>query len=274
MFEDLNTALDSGVAFLQDKFVPGVMEFDPYYLAIALAVFGVVLVFLLILLKVRRWVVALIKKLILLGIIVASAYLFITNFYDKLSIEALQVASPETLVIGAIGGVVLLLSLVIALLSLGSHAKKRKEPEAEAAAPAIEPTTLQQPKMLTTQALKSQITSDRSIMAVISYVIIAEFGIFSSPTVPAPDVSAGMIFFGVFFVGAFIFIRTTYKNYVKGVAHLLVATVFAVALSVFLGHFWGKIPLESLLSINYFGTIALVAVVTGIAVSLLMGSRG
>jgi len=274
MLEDLNTALDSGIGFLQDKFVPGVMEFDPYYLAIALAVFGVILVFLLVLFKVRRWVIALIKKLILLGIIVASAYLFVTNFYDKLSIEALQAAPMETLVIGAVGGIVLLISLATALFSLGSHAKKRKEPEAIASAPAIEPTIVQPPKMLTTQALRSQITSDRSIMAVISYVIIAEFGIFSSPTVPAPDVSAGMIFFGVFFVGAFIFIKTTYKNYVKGIAHLLVATVFAIGLSVFLGHFWGKIPLESLLSINYFGTTALVAVVTGIAVSLLMGSKG
>lgn len=273
MLEELDPAAQSAADFALKEFLPGVVALDPYYVAIAFALFGVILVFFLVLFKVRRWVVALVKKLILLGIIVASAYLFVTNFSDKLSMEALQAAPTETIVIGGLGGIFLLIGLVIAVLSLKSHAKERK-PEQIPSAPAIEPTVIQQPKMLTTQALKNQITSDRSLMAVISYVIIAEFGIFSSPTVPAPDTTAGMIFFGVFFIGALVFIRTTYKSYVKGIAHLLVATAFAILLSVFLGHFWGKIPLGVLLSINYFGTIALVAVVTGIAVSLLMGSRG
>jgi len=275
MLADVNSVLQSVSGLAMDKFVPGVLALDPFYLAVTLALLGVMLVFFLALLKVRAWVIALVKKLILLGIILASSYLFITSFYDKLSVEALKIAPLQTIVLGVAGGIVLLLSLFIAVFSLGSHARKRKKPEqGKPSTPSIEPTTLQQPKMLTTQALKNQVSSDRSLMAVISYVIIAEFGIFSSPTLPAPSVSAGMIFFGVFFLGAFIFIRTSYRNYVKGVAHLLVATAFAVALSVFLGYFWGRIALSTLLSLDYFGTTALVAVVTGIAVSLLMGSRG
>ncbi len=274
MLADVNTVMQSVSGPAVEKFVSGVLVFDPFYLAVALALFGVLLTFFLLLFKVRAWIIALVKKVILLGIILASSYLFITSFHDKLSIEAIKSAPLPTLALGAAGGIILLISLFIALFSLGSHARKRKKPEGRSGSPGIEPTSIQQPKMFTTQALKNQMSNDRSLLAVISYVIIAEFGIFSSPTLPAPSASSGMIFFGVFFLGAFIFIRTSYRNYLKGVVHLLVATAFAVALSVFLGYFWGRIALSTLLSLDYFGTTALVAVVTGIAVSLLMGSRG
>lgn len=271
MLEDLNTALQSAVDFAGKEFVPGLLALEPYYVAIALSVFGIILMFFLVLFKAGKWIVALIKRLILLGIIVASAYLFINSFYDKLSLEALKAASIQTILIGTIGGVVLVVALTIAVFSLKIHAKKEKVKEPSA--PAFEPTTMQQPKMLSTQALTNQIKSDRSLLAVISYVIIAEFGIFSSKTFPAPNPSVGMLFFAVFFFGAFIFIKTSYYNYVRGIAHLIVATVFALILSIFLGHFWAEIPLSILFSLDYFGTTALVAVITGIAISLLMGSR-
>lgn len=272
MLEDLSTALQSAVDFTSNEFLPGVLAFEPYYIAIALALFGLLVIFLLILFKAGKWIVALIKRLILLGIILAFAYLFITSFHDKLSLEAIQAAPLHTIIIGGAGGILLLISLIIALFSLKHHAKK--EIAAEPSAPPIEPTTIQQPKMLSTQALTNQIRTDRSLLAVISYVIIAEFGIFSSKTFPAPNPSVGMLFFAVFFLGALIFIRTSYHNYVKGIAHMIVAAVFAITLSIFLGHFWAEIPLSTLLSLNYFGTTALVAVITGIAISLLMGSRG
>lgn len=268
MLEDLNTALDSTLEFVAGEFIPGIVSLDPNYLAIGFAVFGVLIVFLLLLFKVRNWVIAIIKRVILLTIIVVSAYFFITSFYDKLSLTAIQQAPLQTILIGGLGGLGLVVSLTIAVLSLRTHARKE-----EPSAPEIEPTTIQQPKMLSTQALTKQIRTDRSLLAVLSYVIIAEFGIFSSKTFPAPSSTVGLIFFGVFFVGAFIFIKTSYHNYVRGVAHLVVATVFAVLLSIFLGHFWGEISLSTLLSLEYFGTTALVAVITGIAISLLMGSK-
>jgi hypothetical protein len=43
-------------------------------------------------------------------------------------------------------------------------------------------------------------------------------------------------------------------------------------LSLILGYFWGGIPLDQLFSLNYFATDALVALITGIALSLFMGS--
>jgi len=273
MLEDLNTAMQSGSEFIFNEFVPGVLSLDLMYLGMFLALLGVILVFLLIMFKAGHWIVALVKKLILLGILASSGYLVITSFSDKLSVEAIQAASLETILIGVVGLLVLVIALAIALSSLGKHTKERGTYTEKDVLP-LEPTTIQSPKMLSTQALTHQIKTDRSLLAVISYVIIAEFGIFSSKTLPAPNPTVGLIFFGVFFFGAFIFIKTTYKNYVKGITHLLVASVFAIGLSIFLGHLWGEIPLSLLLSLEYFGTNALVAVLTGIAVSLLMGSKG
>jgi len=273
MLEDLNTAMQSGSEFLFNEFAPGVLSLDLIYLAFALALLGLILVFLLIMFKAGGWVIAFIKKLILLGILASSGYLVVTSFSDKLSVEAIQAASLETILIGVIGLLVLVVALGIALSSLGKHSKKRHTYEEKHDIP-FEPTTINQPTMFSTQALTNQLKTDRSLLAVISYVIIAEFGIFSSKTFPAPNPTVGLIFFGVFFFGAFIFIKTTYKNYLKGITHLLVASVFAVGLSIFLGHLWGEIPLPLLLSFDYFGTTALVAVLTGIAVSLLLGSKG
>jgi len=273
MLEEIPTT-QAASEFVTAEFLPGLMAFDPVYIGATLAVFGVLLIFLLMLFKVRSWVVLLVKKLLLLGIVVALGYLTLSNLPEKLSVDGLQQAPITNVILALVGGVFFLIALVISLSSLFSHSKKRSEPEQVASVPPIQPTTIRQPQMFTTQALKAQITNDRSLLAVIGYVIIAEFGIFSSPTMSAPNPNVGMLFFGVFFVGAFIFIKTSYKKYLKGVAHLFIATIFAVGLSVFLGHLWAEIPLEVLLSIGYFGTNALVAVVTGIAVSLLMGSKG
>jgi TRAP-type C4-dicarboxylate transport system permease small subunit len=144
------------------------------------------------------------------------------------------------------------------------------------------PTQLQQPQAMTKQGFSrsfsaslfaSQLMNDRSLMAVISYVVVAEFGVFSGVTVAAPSVQVGMAFAVVFFLAAFVFIRTTYHNYVKGLAHLVIASIFGVSLSLILGHFWVNIPLKELLSLNYFKSIPLVAFITGIAVSLFMGSK-
>ena len=59
----------------------------------------------------------------------------------------------------------------------------------------------------------------------------------------------------------------------RSALNLAVALIIGFALSVLLGHFWGGIPLEILLSMEYFTTDSLVAFVTGISVALFMGSK-
>jgi len=123
---------------------------------------------------------------------------------------------------------------------------------------------------LSVTALKN----DKRIGAVITYIIIAEFGVFSSKTIAAPSIETGIIFFCAFILASLIFIRLTYHDYWKGTRHLVAAILIGGFLSIVLGFFWGGIPLEQLLSLNYFASDALVALVTGLALSLFMGSIG
>ena len=160
------------------------------------------------------------------------------------------------------------------------------------AIPTIKPTQASQPKMMTQQAYAQEApvpqttmqeafttqnllssVQDRSILTVFTYIVVSEFGVFSSVTVAAPNVMAGVLLFIGFIIGAFVFIRKSYHSYLVGVSQLFIGVIFALLLSIILGNFWGTIPLETLLSIEYFKTPALVATVTGMAVSLFMGSK-
>jgi hypothetical protein len=118
----------------------------------------------------------------------------------------------------------------------------------------------------------SALKSDKRIGAVVAYIIIAEFGVFSSKTTHAPNIETGLIFFGGFMLASLIFIRLTYRDYYRGLRHLGAAVLIGGILSLILGYFWGGIPLDQLFSLNYFATDALVALITGIALSLFMGS--
>ncbi len=280
---DLNSLFPSMLQYAQNDLFPKIMAGDILYISLLGILFIFIAILFVGLFHVTKWILSLVKRFFLLILMIVSGYFFISSFYDKLSIEAIKQAPLSTVVIGGIGGIVLLIALVISLFSFARHLRKRKKKGGIAATvPTVEPTMVQEPRMFSTQALKApfqasffkQLQTDRSLLAVLSYVIIAEFGIFSSKTFPAPSTEVGLIFFGVFVVGAFIFIRTSYHSYKKGLFHFFVAAVFAFILSIFLGHFWGGIPLSLLLSIDFFSTTALVAVITALAVSLLMGSRG
>ena len=114
----------------------------------------------------------------------------------------------------------------------------------------------------------------KSIGAVLTYIVIAQFGVFSSKTIAAPTQDVGMGFFLAFMVAAFIFIHQSYNDYKKGIEHFAVALVFGSALSVLLGHYWGNIGFDQLLSTGYFATDSLVALTSSLSVSLFMGSKG
>ncbi len=108
----------------------------------------------------------------------------------------------------------------------------------------------------------------------LTYIVIAEFGVFSSKTIPAPTENIGFGFFIIFMMAAFLFIKQSYREYRRGITHFAAATAFGSALSIILGHFWGNYPLEQLLSLSYFATDSLVALVTGLSLSLFMSNKG
>ncbi|MFH1391726.1 MAG: hypothetical protein ABIH20_05430 [Candidatus Diapherotrites archaeon] len=254
-----------------------VLSGDP----LAILVIGAVLIVLLVLFfKVSTFILGLIKRFFLLIVIGLSAFFFLNTFGAKLAAEGF---TGQIILFGVIGILGAIAALVIALGAFKRQVKKRHdEPILEqpknTAAPNFTPTQLQQPQAYTTQALTpgnimNSLKDDRSLLAVLSYVIIAQFGVFSSKTISAPNPDVGMIFFGIFVVGALIFIKTTYHSYLKGITHLIIASVFGILLSMALGIYWAEIPMDIMLSTGYFATDAMVAFVTGIAISLLMGNR-
>jgi hypothetical protein len=118
------------------------------------------------------------------------------------------------------------------------------------------------------------IKQDRSLGTVIAYLIVAQFGVFSSASIPAPSFQVGLAFFILFILAGLIFIHFTYNNYVTGLRHLFIGLVVGGIVALLLGYFWGNIPLSVLLSPAFFQTNALVALVTGLALSLFIGGKG
>lgn len=285
--------------FFFNQFWPAVMALDP----IAIALLGILVIILAVLLflvvKLFTWLLSLLKRFVLFLLVVLSLGVFLHRFQEDLLAEP-----PDYLLIavGVVGALFAVIALVIAILSLKENwaetrtlrAKEMKEgvtkaveeeahEELETKATAdttIEtaPTQVQQPQRFTKQALDPrnirQSLNDRSLLAVLSYIIVAEFGVFSSVTVAAPNSTVGFGLFVAFMLAAFIFIKTTYYSYAIGLRHLALGALFGILLSIGLGHLWVGTPLETLLSLDYFATNSLVAFITGLAVSLFMGSKG
>jgi hypothetical protein len=251
--------------------------------------------------KFTTLLVYVLKKVFLLIIVALAFYEFARVFALKIAIEGI---TTDTIIFGAIGAIIGLIALFIALyVALHSiirldTSRREAAAEAEAAPPgavvAAEPSTLPEvmaepggkeeaapeepaPEPSLSTTVKEELSlgalkSDKRIGAVIAYIVIAEFGVFSSKTIAAPTVEAGLMFFVAFLLASVIFIRLTYHDYWRGLRHLAAALVIGSVLSVTLGYFWGGIPLDQLLSLSYFTTDALVALITGLALSLFMGS--
>ncbi len=274
---DLNTlnvgqiAADS-VNYLQNNFIPSVFALDPG----AIAIVGIVsLILIAVIFKTSQLLFTVVKKFFLLIIVGFSLIFFVSTFGEKLLAEGL---SGQLIIVGVVGISLGLVALAMALLSAHKHAKKaivasRSEVIEEKVTEEKKESAPAAKTPFSASSFLSSMQNDRSILAVLSYVVIGQFGVFSSVTLAAPTAETGMVFAGVFFVGAFIFVKSSYHNYLTGVKHLLIAAAFALVLSVVLGIYWAEIPQETLLSIEYFASPSMIAFATSIAVSLLMGSK-
>ncbi len=268
---------------------------------IALLGIGIIVLFVLIILlmEVAAWLINLVKRFLLFVVIAISTLLFFVSFWDKIFVPEPDLS---LVVAGIIGIVFAIIAFSISLFSLKTEWKKPKEQkvaelkseikklvsdqfEAELegkiikeARPEITATQIQPTSMLSMQALSPSKLfssfSDRSLLAVLSYMVVAEFGVISGITISAPNPTVGIAFFSLFLVAALLFIKSTYHNYLTGLKHLIVALAVGWTLSVVLSNVWLSVPLSTLFSLQYFATNALVALVTGLAVSLFMGSKG
>ncbi|MBN2368157.1 hypothetical protein JXC34_03985 [Candidatus Woesearchaeota archaeon] len=121
---------------------------------------------------------------------------------------------------------------------------------------------------------KEALQNEKSVFAVLVYLIVAEFGVFSSPTLSAPSVQVGILFFTIFIVGILLFAKHAYKNFKTAATYFGVTFVVGITLSFVLGLLWGKNTLAELLSPAFFTSDSLVAMITGMGVSLFAGSKG
>ena len=267
---------------------------------IALLGIGIIVCFVLLVLlvEVATWLIGLIKRFLLFLIVAVSTALFFFSFQHKIFVP-----QPDIVLVvsGVIGIAFAIIALAISLLSIKREWQKPKEEKisnlksemkelvaqqfeselkgaVKEARPQITPTQVQAPQMLTKQALtpKGILASfqDRSLLAVLSYMVVAEFGVISGVTISAPNEQVGLLFFAMFLIASLIFIKSTYHNYLTGLKHLFAALLIGATLSVILSNVWLSVPIEHLLSLAYFKTNALVALVTGLAVSLFMGAKG
>lgn len=217
-----------------------------------------------------------IGKLMVFAIIAAALYSFLTSWTARIAAGV----TATNLVLGAVGLLAGVAAFAIALYALAQSASDiRKEPEKspeeverEAAKKEVEETKkeVQEIKqILTMQSLKD----DKSLGAVLAYMAVAQFGIFSSKTISAPSATVGAIFFVIFLALTGFFIRLNYKSFRLGITHFSVALVAGFILSLILGATWGNMTPAELLSPTYFESDSLVALMTGIAIPIFMGSK-
>jgi hypothetical protein len=220
--------------------------------------------------KLTDIIILLLKKVILLVIVSLAFYQFLQIFSEKMTGNGL---TADILIFGVAGSVIGLLAFLIAVRGAFSSLRKVR-------GRGRVPEPVEGPRRETKKPYRGGIASikslreDKRLGVVIAYLIVAEFGVISSKTVAAPNATVGMLFFSTFILAALFFIQQSYRDYRTGIRHFLVAFVIGGVLSIILGYFWGNQPLDELLSEAYFVSDSLVAFVTGIAVSLFMGSKG
>ncbi|WP_048148942.1 hypothetical protein [Methanolacinia paynteri] len=288
---DIQSYIVQGMDYLLD--LPAkVQSGDLFAIMVALIIIYCIVV---LLRKFTRLVAPGAKKIFIFLIIVIAAYIFFQSFLLRILTEGLTL---DNIIFGFGGLICGILAVAIALHGAVKSYKKGKEEKLQQAAPATAPqgpapyppyppaspggyngANGYPPQPQAAEGQQSVIpflnlTKDNSVGMVIIYLIIAEFGIFSSKTIAAVSSEMGFYFFLIFMAAAFIFIKLTYHDYLKGLRHFAIVTMLGFILSIILGHFWGGVPLDTLLSMDYFGSDALVALITGIALSLFMSSKG
>lgn len=132
-------------------------------------------------------------------------------------------------------------------------------------------------------------SKDQNLLTVMVLILVAEFGVFTSRTIAAPDPQVGMVLFAVFAAGAVVFIKTSYKNYLTGIRHFVFATIFAVGLSLVMLVYWQQTycvgggecvdpqALTWSVALNpnfYFQSDGLIAAITAVAFSTLLTKGG
>src|SRR3989338_586135 len=274
---DFVTGSENALGFAANYFLslPSLVAQGDYFAIMISLIIGYLLI--LILYKIRGLFLIVLKKTIALAVTVLALLLVYSKFMNSPYTEGFSV---RTIVIGIIGIGIAVLGTIISFYSLFKNTKNAILAERKVKkAPAEE--TLQKEPEINLNQLKDfktffsldSLKNDKSLLSVLTFLVVAEFGVFSSVTISAPNVKMGIIIFSIFIVLSFVFIKQSYRNYKKGLIHIFVTFALGTVLAVVLGHYWADISFSVLLSVEIFKTAALVALISGMALSLFAGSR-
>jgi FtsH-binding integral membrane protein len=143
---------------------------------------------------------------------------------------------------------------------------------------------------------------EQNLVTVAVLILVAQFGVFTSRTISAPNHSVGLVLFSIFIALSVVFVKTAYKNYLKGITHFTFAIIFAFVLSALILVYWqqrfacGDFPQAELIDAAcmgaaatdevpitwatvvdprfYFASDGLIAAITGVAFSTLLTKGG
>ncbi|PIO05219.1 hypothetical protein COT47_05655, partial [Candidatus Woesearchaeota archaeon CG08_land_8_20_14_0_20_43_7] len=222
-----------------------------------------------------------IKRVIILVMILAGVYYFSQKYFALLEIKGLTIG---TVILGVLGFFVAFGGVSLGVYALIRHTREHvaageiKPVEVKGKKVVVEPVAEKGLKFTDFAKVKSVFSKDamksnKSLLSVLTYLLIGEFGVFSSKTIAAPNVKIGLAIFIFFLVGSFLFIKQSYNDYLIGLQHLGVTFVLGAVLAFVLGHYWANYPFSILFSLEFFQTESLVALITGTAVALFAGSR-
>ena len=284
MLEALNTtsALQFGQAYVQA--IPSlVMQGDVSAIVIGLILFYIALIALN---KISFYLLKVIKYVVVLAIVLSAFYSLVMTFIAKFA-----GAQPMYMLLGLIGLAVGFVGVIVALYALYKQATRTSKLvkardskmlayqqhvlQQEKEALEEERKELAKEKVQIKQNMLQQLVKKQGVLlTIITYIMIAEFGVFSSVTISAPTPEIGIIMVTMFVVGVIAYVYRTYPDPMDGMKMLGVAFIFAFVLSLVLGHFWVGHEVAELLSVGYFALDSMVAFITGVALSLFMGSKG
>ncbi|MBU5689596.1 MAG: hypothetical protein QXM68_01290 [Candidatus Aenigmatarchaeota archaeon] len=228
--------------------------------------------------KMTEAILSIIKRTILFFITGIAFLYFFKTFLVRVSVMGL---TAENIIFGVFGIILGIAGTSLSFYWLFQSFKKNEIKEGkilptkeDLEKESLKETIIPEKQGNTFETIKTEILfKEKSILAILIYLIIAEFGIFSSPTKTAPNFQIGLTFFLMFIAASVFFISKIYKNFRIGLIHFGIALIFGYILSVFLGYFWNGQSLSELVSLGYFSSQSMVALITGIAVSLFMTSR-
>jgi len=224
--------------------------------------------------KLTHYLIGVVKNLMILTIIGSAFYTIVTKFIERTQ----ETMDPTFVALGVIAIAIGFVAVLIAIYFLFLQAKKkplRRKARKEVPVPAPAPREPISMKELLSfkKTFKGVKEGRHTLTTMLTYILIAEFGVFSSVTISAPSVEVGIGLFVLFVLGVTVYTFRTYSHPVENLKILFVAMVAGFLLSLILGHFWASIPLETILSLKYFEEATLVAFLTGIALSLFMAGR-